>query len=109
MFKKLVIDLSASYESDIIYHNANNKQKADEGLVNIVWSGATVNCGSIEVRTVFDNVETDSWDILDTISLSTASGRETVYSDIDCVGIKIKYTKSLTTSGTATIYIRTSD
>ena len=105
MAEKLVIDLAANYESEKIYFG-NHRGNVDEFAVNVSWSGATTSGGTIEVITYFDENEAEAYDVLGTILINAATGRETVFGDIDIDAIKIKYTKVTSAVGTANVFVR---
>lgn len=73
----------------------------------IKWSDATGTLdGTVDILAHLDLADDDAWGVIGTLAIDTASGRELLYSTLNCRGISASYTANGITAGEITIILK---
>lgn len=110
MTQKNIINLADGDATTEKFVLGRYKVTSNETVVNIVWSGGTgILNGTVEICVYFDGENSNNYNVLDTITLSSASGREYRYFDIDIDAIELVNKKNDMTACNLEEYIKMSE
>jgi hypothetical protein len=106
---KETFDMSENHESEQLVIDKYSST-INESVMLVVWSEVTGTLdGTVDLIGYLDSKDEESWGVIGTITINSESGRQLVYTGLDCELIQAVYSKKNISGGEMTIYLRGSE